>query len=575
MYRVCIVLFIFGALLQSVSAQESPELNITGSSPSVSKGTIDTELLSSIIQEKQKDLRDRVLKNTIIKEFTRDKAGYQKKLNNFTSFKYVYDLVNIIISGKNKTAMTKQAIVKTAEFGFVFGLALYADDELVKKAGVTYDNGLIGTNSEGIEDLNVLIDLCLKIVLENPDVYQELFSLNDAFTDQQFKRWYESDNVFELEYQKADSAGKIALLNKQQEVKERVEPLLKFASGLQGLFKEIRKIEDMSFKQDLTNLKNGLFELSDSEISESLDSMKVKYGTIMTKEQRGYINKLTELLNQHVYFKDFRDLYRFYIGLSKSDLSDFSLTQQQFQGLKHVLFRFIDVSRNHYPSDVVATVIELVLENTFLEYNDDAGRLVGAAQGNGKYGYLYIDFESLIAQMDDTFSSAGRRGITKYVTPYVTIGTNYGVFTDDNSLLPADGQTGSLDNIYFASEKIGIKWKIWNWKYTRSFSPGENYRYYGQQYYWYRPQKEPLVSDLHVVLFGSGLLYNLVDLKSEESFSYTLFGSGLGVTFYNGLSAGIGYSVPIVNNELSRENGFINFGIDIPIIEYITAATNR
>ena len=116
------------------------------------------------------------------------------------------------------------------------------------------------------------------------------------------------------------------------------------------------------------------------------------------------------------------------------------------------------------------------------------------------------------------------------------MGVNYASFSNDNSLIDNGvNGTNSIGSLYYASEKIGIKWKLWNWKYTHAFEAGESFEYYGKQTYWLRPQEEPLISDVYIFGYGAGLLYNLVDLKSEDNFDYALVGAGIGMTFFNGL----------------------------------------
>ena len=47
----------------------------------------------------------------------------------------------------------------------------------------------------------------------------------------------------------------------------------------------------------------------------------------------------------------------------------------------------------------------------------------------------------------------------------------------------------------------------------------------------------------------------------------------IGLTFFNGLAVNIGYASPLVDKKL--DNGFVNVGLDIPIIEYIGALSKK
>jgi len=75
-----------------------------------------------------------------------------------------------------------------------------------------------------------------------------------------------------------------------------------------------------------------------------------------------------------------------------------------------------------------------------------------------------------------------------------------------------------------------------------------------------------------IIIIGSGLLYNIVNLKSDNNFNYALIGTGVGLTFYNGLSVNAGLGCPYTDNRFDlTKNMFFNLGIDIPIIDYITS----
>ena len=80
------------------------------------------------------------------------------------------------------------------------------------------------------------------------------------------------------------------------------------------------------------------------------------------------------------------------------------------------------------------------------------------------------------------------------------------------------------------------------------------------------------------MIYGSGLLYNIVDLKSETNFKYAITGAALGLEFFNGLEFNLGYAMPIIpkdNIGQMLNKGFINIGFDIPIFEYLKAAREK
>ena len=571
-------------------SQNSPTLKLTGSSPSLSKGNINTEVLTAIIQQKQEEIKQRVFRNTIIKQFNNPKNRYSKKLNNFATFNYLYNVMDVLTSGKNKTVMTKSLIESSSEFAFIFGLALYHDNQTVENAKVHYTfKGNIETPDEkNVEDFNLLIDLCLEIVMKNEDKFQELFKFENSFKNEAFERWYNSDNVYVLEMNKAlgcpNKDGKVTCTpnpNREQELKDKkkavqddIEVILNISNQTTKIIEGLELNEDSNLKEAVGTLKNKLSTLNGDQLITQINKIKTDFDSKLSPQQKQSINNLSNLIDSN--FDNFKNLYNFYIGIKKSNFKDFSLTREQYYSLKYILLEFIDVAKNQYPNDAISSVLDFLLENTLVEYNDGSGNIVTEDSKESELGYLYVDIESVISTIDSRFNAVTKKGFGKYVSPFFSIGTNYASFNQSNDLITnADGTTGSLGNLYFASEKIGIRWKLWNWEYTHGFEAGESIKYYGRKSYWKRPQQEPLVSNLHILAYGSGLLYNLVELKSEEDFNSAIVGAGIGITFFNGLSTSLSIASPIIDNNISSKNSFVNFGIDIPIIEYIGALSKN
>lgn len=579
MKNIALSIVLFFLFIHITYGQGSPSLKLTGSSPSLTKGNINTEVLTAIIQQKQEEIKQRVFKNTIIKQFNNPKNKYTKKLNNFTTFNYLYQLMDIITSGKNKTVITKSAIESSAEFAFIFGLALFVEKQTVQNSKVRYSKKRkIDIPKQSVEDFNILIDLCYDIIINNEDEFQKLFKFNQSIENANFARWHNADNAYLLAMDEAkdknDTLRIKYLDDKRAEVKKDISSIL-FLSGLfYETIRELEKIKDEGLKAAIKQFKEQISTLTKNEVVAEINSIKTNYKDLLDKKQEKTLTKLSSIIDNN--YDKFKQLYLFYTGLKRNNFTDFSLTQDQYYALRYILREFITVAKNQYPNDAIATVLDFLLENTIIEFNNYSGSIVNEDSGGEKLGYLYIDIESLISTISQQFSSVTKKGIQTYFTPFFSIGTNYANFTKTNSLISnADGTQSSLGNLYFASEKMGFKWKLWNWKYTHAFPPGQSYKYYGRQSYWKRPQKEPLISDFYLVAYGSGLLYNLVDLKSEGSFNHTIVGAGLGITFFNGLSANISLASPIINKKLNSENHFINFGIDIPIIEYISALAKK
>src|SRR6218665_2514942 len=197
-------------LIVAQANAQGPTLNLVGGSPSLTKGTINTEVLTEIIQQKQEDVKKKVFRNTIVKGFNNSK--YTESLRNFTTYHYLFNVMDVITSGKNKTAITKSITESSTEFAYVFGLAFYVQQNLqktthtkafgtliiseniIEDAKVRYTSKEI-TISDKVKDFNILIDLCYDIILKDANL-QKVFSFKEGSKDNDFKVWYDSDNAF-------------------------------------------------------------------------------------------------------------------------------------------------------------------------------------------------------------------------------------------------------------------------------------------------------------------------------------------------------------------------------------------
>ncbi|MBI3235425.1 MAG: hypothetical protein HYZ42_15545 [Bacteroidetes bacterium] len=148
----------------------------------------------------------------------------------------------------------------------------------------------------------------------------------------------------------------------------------------------------------------------------------------------------------------------------------------------------------------------------------------------------------------------------------LTVGTNTSYF--QKNLMTA---TDTLRNYSYIGEKIGIKFKLYDYKYINSFSKGETYKYYGKSIYRTVPAKEPAISNIHILAYGSGILYNLANTGTSKGFNSPLVGLGFGITFFNDLDFNLSVGQPILSNKGFMDASvpyFFNIGFDIQFIEY-------
>jgi hypothetical protein len=620
-----------------VNAQ-GPTLNLVGGSPSLTKGTINTEVLTEIIQQKQEEVKKKVFRNTIVKGF--NNSNYTEALKNFTTYHYMYNLMDIMTSGKNKTAITKSITESSTEFSYVLGLALYlqqtADKQVAEKsidaltinenfidnAKVHYSSNKVSVSNK-VKDFNLLIDLCYDRILNN-DSLQKIFKFKEDFKEKDFNVWYESDNCYRKSIIAFDSIqaakGKIddyvsiliytgivndsiyssikkdedkkTYLLKQRtklaELKSQVDDkltsllkLIKVGNNVLSTIGELKSSPNSKeeLKKKANEILSSLSVLTGKELKEEINKLNSDFANILSNPQKESLTKIAETIDDN--YDNFRQLISFYSGLKKSNYKDFTLTKDQYYSMKFVLTKFLELAKNQYENNVVASVIDFMLENTLVEYSDGNYGTQALEENvtNNDKGYLYIDIESLISSIDQKFSPTNKKGLGVYIAPFFSFGTNYASFTGNNQLTTdATGAAKSLSNLYYASEKIGIKWKIWNWKYTHSFGAGENFRYYNSKTnsrYWLRPQPKTTVNDIHLFAYGSGLLYNIANLKSSDNFNYAIAGAGVGMTFFNGLTANFSLACPFTDNKFYSNNMFLNLGFDIPIVEYIAGLRKK
>jgi hypothetical protein len=180
---------------------------------------------------------------------------------------------------------------------------------------------------------------------------------------------------------------------------------------------------------------------------------------------------------------------------------------------------------------------------------------------NGKKG-IQVDAESILSNLADLSYNKSRP-----LEFYFVVGANNTSFRKEIKV-----KEDAIKTYSYLGEKIGLKYKIWDWGYTNSFNRGETYSYYGKKYLRNRPASKPMVSNIHAILYGSGIMYSLINTGSTKDFNKPLVGAGLGITFFNDLDLNISYGVPIMDDNSFSDNfdyAFINVGVDILFIEYM------
>ncbi len=191
--------------------------------------------------------------------------------------------------------------------------------------------------------------------------------------------------------------------------------------------------------------------------------------------------------------------------------------------------------------------------------------------GTGSDGeeYMNIDVEGMLLRLKEIKLNRYRP-----LEFHFTVGSNT-LFFDDKLTKLDDG--GTLKSVSVVGEKIGLKFKFADWEYLSTFNKGETFKYYGKYYTRTTPPKRPVVSNFHLLAYGSGLLYNLANSTTEDSFNAPVFGLNLGLTFFNNLDFSAGRGVAILDSNVFSESsaGFWSFGFDIQFGEYLNRLNQK
>ena len=88
-----------------------------------------------------------------------------------------------------------------------------------------------------------------------------------------------------------------------------------------------------------------------------------------------------------------------------------------------------------------------------------------------------------------------------------------------------------------------------------------------------------MVSDVYALVYGSGLLYQLLDLRTSNNFDDPIMGLGLGVSFFNALDFNIGYNWPLKDDgglfDKFSSEALWTISFDVRISEYLARLTKK
>ncbi|WP_158848106.1 hypothetical protein [Algibacter sp. L1A34] len=475
------------------------------------KLTPDTDLISELVSQKQDEVKQRILKNLIVKNI---------KTTNYTTYKTMYDLMEVITNEKNKTVMTKSILAEITEYAICYSLANYFRVNL--------------SNSQP--------EFALDSLIVNPDKNALNFLINDEFS---------ANNNVEARTKDEDKLEAALIANYIMD--EMNDKLLS---------------SEFSFFES-----NGLFDKKDLE-KKFTYGLDTGYKKIDSDIKLDISNKMQVFIDDIDSISDASYEVFNLIDSLKNNSLQFDQLKSAKEGVIKVVFDLFSISLSDFEQEIgrnsfLAKIGEII--NKYVIYESFEG-------DNDMVFEFKIDVESIILSFEEEFINIGISSIKEHkigIKPFFIIGLNYGSFTGSNSTILNNDNTDNISDISYVSEKIGVKLILFDFGYTRSQKPKEWYKYRGKYRKWNVPSADPLIDDVYLSVYGSGILYNVVDLKSQDNFDFPLVGLGGGITFFNNLEFNISYSVPVINNSMSYDNSMVSFGFDIPIFEYLGALKKK
>ncbi|MGB5981749.1 MAG: hypothetical protein WBG46_06360 [Nonlabens sp.] len=169
-----------------------------------------------------------------------------------------------------------------------------------------------------------------------------------------------------------------------------------------------------------------------------------------------------------------------------------------------------------------------------------------------KNDVIEIDLVSFLNSFVESFENADDR---RHFGLYFTLGISQNLFLDDYKDLNAIG---------FASEKIGVKYRIWNFKQeTPPNLASKPIRSYDLD------ERNPFINQIYAIGYGSGLLYNVANLTTNSDFEAAHIGAGIGARFFNSLDVNLTFGIPFLDDESFGKKPFVGLSFDVSIGEYL------
>jgi hypothetical protein len=385
---------------------QGPTLNLVGSGSVLSKGTINTEVLTAIIQQKQEELRLKVFRDIVVANF--QKADLSQK--NFATYYYIYNVMQTITSEKNKTIITQNLMQRTTEVSLVYGFTEYLLSSGLKGADKT----------EFFKNLELLFP-----AKQKPKDNLKVYGIENP-----------TIQTFSLEQMKTELIDKDNLTDPKEIYKKYGSLLLDIA--FDALINNSTIKERKIFKDDFSKNELQVWYQADNEYQKILNGNDEARITAAKACKATIDAVLTDFITTIDETKEIGKLLK-NLKAKSQGLTD--LTEVQYIAMRNLLKEFIEIVRFNYDNSVVAKISDFLLDYTLIEYKqDDANK-----------ASLYVDIESLISALDQNYNSKSRKSSVASgwfllnPRPFFSIGTNYASFVNTNTL--SKDENGNAQNL--------------------------------------------------------------------------------------------------------------------------------
>ncbi len=481
------------------------------------KKDIDNELLTEMVLKKQLEVRDEIIHRSLLKS---------SRFSSDASKNTIVNISNILMKEKNKLVIEQSLFAQLARFSIAYSIASYLTTTDINIEILKITKGI----RKGNQNLEVELDTLKK---------KSLKTAKDTLLNLQIKE-----------------------INQKRKLFDSIMDYVYFSA-----------------------IKNKKYDSLFSKIIP--ESERSTYFQYSKKDPFPEVDKLLEFLIESLITKEsivskFND---FLTNLNKIDCSKKGFSSKNISASLQLIEAVDEIIKEQY-NDSLSNVFRLESEQFFdvikiinrniIFYDDES---------NGKVIRKFkIDADAIILEYIDFFKININYlvPISNYkigIKPCLDIGINHSYFFDKNNRFNVDNDTLSFKQMSWAGEKIGLKFVLIDHGYTRSQQPMDVYLYKNNYHRWTKQPNKPFTNSLYVNLYGSGILYNLVDTKTQKKFNFGLVGLGLGIEFFNGLHTSINYSLPLVsgftNKVVNLENGFLSLSFDISLIDYMRALKDK